>query len=411
MKTEVLAVGFSYGLGSGYWLIAALRMEPAAYGVLMQWYGVITLVTAIFALRTHDYFFYLQASHGVSRQGAFRAAVRLEVTLFLLNAVAACLLTLASPHLGMPRLEMSQWLFFGLGLLSGATVLQGASLGAIRALKHDRLVVIAELTTGICWAAVVGVLLFAKTVSPAAALGLALLVNAVRSLLLVFMGVRAVHRIPVAEGVSDVRGIDRRISFGFLVGGQMTNILKNNILSLETLILGRLVPAEGVALFRVGRSLVNFSVVVTNISYQKGFALLSAAGTQLARRDALRQIGRISLLLWLISLPLIAAAALMFVWMKRDAAYQDLLQIVAILSLGMGALALQQAEFALLTLRAKFRLISIGFLCGAVLTALLCYLFKDFMSVHLFAAIVVIASFFRVFVMRRHALRELKEAI
>jgi O-antigen/teichoic acid export membrane protein len=126
-----------------------------------------------------------------------------------------------------------------------------------------------------------------------------------------------------------------------LLAGQFTNLIKNNLLSLETLLLGRLVAAEGVAVFRVARSLVNLSTVLLNISYQRSFRALAAEKDDARRGPILRRMSGSAVKLWAASVPPVLVAAIAFAWLKPEG-YADLTWLTALAALAALPVALKR---------------------------------------------------------------------
>jgi O-antigen/teichoic acid export membrane protein len=364
MRLEILAVALSFGATSLFWLVSALRMAAADYGAMMQLQALLLTCVALFSLRTHDLVFHLQAHHDWALKAAWRLALRLELVLMLLGSVCVLVashwLPLGAVDAGGPA--GAAWV--ATVLLANLTVLQGASAAYLRARHLDRRIAAADTAATAAWLLALAYVLLTPRPATWLVLGVAFAAGAVRPLVLTALAV-APHAgtDPSATDTPATPVLDRRRIGGFLLGGQFTNLIKNNLLSLETLLLGRLVAAEGVAVFRVARSLVNLSTVLLNISYQKSFRALAAEKDATRRGPILRRMSRSAVKLWAVSLPPVLVAAVAFVWLKPTG-YADLPWLTALAALAALPVALQQPHFAGLSLDGRFGRINASYIAG-----------------------------------------------
>lgn len=374
MRLEIIAVALSFGATSLFWLVSALRMAAADYGAMMQLQAVLLTAAALFSLRTHDLVFHLQTHHDWALKAAWRLALRVELVLMLLGSAsvlaASHWLPLGAANAGGPA--GLAWVITV--LLANLTVLQGASAAFLRARHLDRRIAAADSAATGAWLLALAFVWLTPHPAHWLVLSVAFTAGAVRPLVLTALAVAA-HASADAAPASDATApaLDRRRVGRFLLAGQFTNLVKNNLLSLETLLLGRLVAADGVAVFRVARALVNLSTVLLNISYQKSFRALAGQPDAARRGPILQRMTRSSLKLWALSVPPVLLAATVFVWLK-PAGYDDLPWLTALAALAALPLALQQPHFAGLSLDGRFGRINASYVAGFLALAAGCAL-------------------------------------
>lgn len=398
MRLEIVALMLSFGTSSLFWLLAAFRMETTVYGTMMQWQALLMVSAAFFAWRTHDLVFHLQKHHESTLRQAYFTAVKLEIALTSAGTVCAVLLLKAAPWFGIAEASSAALAIVLVSLLANLTVLQGSATAYLRTLQLDRRIAHVDLITGVCWSVAVGLLWVLPASMPMAVLTMGLAAASVRALALAWFAWSAarnqhdpLERKPLAL---DLRGLGK-----FLVAGQLTNFVKNNLLPLETLLLGRLAGADAVALFRLARSLLNLTTVMLNISYQKSFVLLVKAADTMARQQATRRMTRTSVLLWAGSLPIVFLVAYIFVLLRHDNAYDQLLVVLALAAVATLPMALQQSVFAALSLDGDFRRINIAYVIGLLALAGACVVFRHAMTVNLFIMCIAMSGFVRLFMM------------
>jgi len=179
----------------------------------------------------------------------------------------------------------------------------------------------------------------------------------------------------------------------FLLKGQTLNAVKNNLLNVETLILGALAGSATVAVYRVIRSLNNLLVVLLNIEYQKAFAALSHAsqrGEEL--RSVMGAIRRRCLVLWLQGMPVVIAAALVFATVNPDPVYNFSPGLLAIAGLAILPVAWQQANFAYLSSKGDFGVMTLAYLAGMIALVAVAAVWPWQMSATVFFALSCISA-------------------
>lgn len=409
MRREIVSVALSFAGTSLYWLVSALRMDATGYGQMMQVQAVLMTITALFTLRTHDLVFHLTNSYGWTLRRAFASALKLEFALVGLGAVSALLAwhwiaryaSDAHPGASSPTWPV-------VVLLANLSILQGASAAYLRSLRQDTRIATADLVTALAWAAALGWLLAAGNPHMVDVLLMGFGAAAVRPVSLSVLAVTTLAKGPTTPGspanAAKPRHMDVRSVSYILLAGQFTNMLKNNLLSLETLLLGRLVPAESVAVFRIARSFLNFSNVLLNISYQKTFRELANATPGTNRGSIIRAMNRSSLRIWGLSLPVIFGAAAVYLWVQPSGAYGGLMSAMVVATLASVPVVLQQSSFAALSLDNRFA--PINFAYGAAFLSLLlaCALMASHMNLVLFLIVSGLAALLR-YTLLNHAAR------
>jgi len=398
MRLEIVASVLSFAMSSAFWLLAALRMEPSSYGVLMQWQSLLMIGAAFFAWRTHDLVFHLQREHGAGLREAYLVGVRLELMLACGGAVVAVLLLIQAPLLGVARPTAPLLLLAALGLLSNITCLQGSPTAYLRARALHQYIAYIDLGVVSAWAVALAVLLASPHLPPLEALALALGAASTRALLLILVAWRNSRGADIADPHA-ARPAGWRSMARFLVAGQSTHLLKNNLVSIETLLLGRLSGPDAVALFRVAKSFQSLTSVLLNVTYQRAYAALHHAEDHAQRRQVVGSMTRKSLLMWAGALPVIFLAAFAFLHYRDHPAYAGLYRAVGLCALAALPLALQQSDFANLTLTRRLSRIVAAYGAGLALLLLGCVLFHNQMTTDLFIGLTVVAGFVRYAVM------------
>lgn len=402
MRLEIVSVTLSFGASSLYWLVSALRMDAAVYGGMMQLQALLLTCVAVFSLRTHDLVFHLQAHHGRPLRTAYLGALQLELALTVIGSACCLVLALLGVFGLLASSGVSPALWAAAALLANLTILQGASAAYLRGSHLDRRVAWADLLTALAWGAALVSALTLRAPATWWILGIGFAAGAVRPLALTgFALTGALWQSPDQPAVNgNLPPLNRRQLGRFLVAGQFTNLLKNNLLSLETLLLGRLAGADQVALFRVARSLLGLATVLLNISYQKAFRALAASKEAGQRQQVIRRMTRSSLKLWAGSLPIVFAAGLLFVHLKGGPHYNGLVLVLAVAALAALPLALQQSDFAALSLDGQFARINLAYSLAFGLLLVGCLVWADRMSALLFLALSAVAGLLRFALLR-----------
>jgi len=350
----------TFNLGAG------LLLPAETLGQALQWQAVFLIIGTLLTCRTYDLVFFLRANHGLTLETAYRAALGIEALLALTIAVLAGIW--AQNHALWPGGITPEWLFAGLA--TATTAFQGASQGYFRAQARPGYIIAALLVStagygfGCLWLA------WARP-DAQSFLSVSLGLMAVRPLTLMafaaLIGQKPDAAAPAPDTTSRNTSMPWRAVALFLLKGQTLNAVKNNLLNVETLILGALAGSTTVAVYRVIRSLNNLLVVLLNIEYQKAFAALSLAskrGEEL--RSVMGAIRRRCLTLWLQGMPLVIASALVFAAVNPDPVYTFSPGLLVIAGLAILPVAWQQANFAYLSLKGDFVVMTIAYLAGMV---------------------------------------------
>ena len=394
MRLELVSVALSFGASSVFWLVAAWLMELGVYGSVMQMQALLLLSSALFSLRTYDLVFHLGKHHGWPLGTAWRAALRVEIGL-LLAGTTCCAVVLNWPGLA-PAALGGNAAGYGLVLavLANLPLLQGASAALLRGQHRDHDVAVAELCAFGAWAMALLVIWTAAPLTPRLLLISAFAAGAARPLALAALALRAYEEVSAPALAMDRRRIAR-----YLLGGQLTNLLKNNLVAIETLLLGRVAGAEAVALYRVARSMLNLSTVLLNIGAQKAFRELPKAVTELARAATLRRLNREALIIYGCTLPVSFAVAWAFSRWHANGSYDDLVSTLAWSALAMLPLVLQQSQFAALSLDGGFSRIGAAYAGGLLLLVAGCLLLNP-MPLIVFLIVVALAGSLRYALLR-----------
>jgi hypothetical protein len=406
MRKEIIPVAVSFGATSLYWLGASIGMEVADYGRMMQQQAMLLIVTALFSLRTYDLVFHLQKSHAWSLRRAYRSALLVEVVMTLLST--ACSLVVGH-WISVATFNASATgsdLVWSLAvLLVNLSIMQGASAAYLRGLHQDQQIAKVDLLTATAWVAALIWLVATDHPTILEVLGAGFTAAAMRPLALTAFA-HAATASDQTPSRTDVKPLNKRGIGYVLAAGQFTNLLKNNLLSFETLLLGHFVTSEAVAVFRVARSFLNLSTVLLNISYQKTVRDLAACSSNLKRKPIIRLMTITSFKLWGLSIPVIFVAAVFYDQFQIGAGYGNLLAVLGVSAIASVPVVLQQSDFAALSLDGRFRLINWAYGIGFLVLLLGCVVLSNWMTLMIFILISGSATLVRFFLLRRAVLQE-----
>ncbi len=359
--TERIATIASVFAASVFGLAAGLILPASALGHALQWQAVFLIIGTAMACRTYDLVFFLQTTHGLSLESSYRVSLLVEAVLAAAVVAGAAMLTLVYPPwktFDLPILSMSI-------LATAMLTFQGASQAYLRA--HTRvgdIIFSVAASTALYLLGCLALVVYRPTAEGFLTLSLCLL--STRPLMLLTLSVRFARGQP--RGPRDEGGADAvpwRATGLFLMKGQVLNAVKNNTLSIETLILGALSGAEVVAVYRVIRSITNLVPVLLNIEYQKSFSELNGvmrAGGSVPH--ALGRIRRRCLLVWMQGLPLVIGSALAFSVIQQDPVYDFSAALLISSCLATLPVSLQQASFAYLAIVGRFVSTSAAYVIG-----------------------------------------------
>lgn len=360
MRFELLAASASFGAASVFWLCTAYALPAQSFGVLMHWHAAVALLVSFFSLRTYDLVFFLKGRSGGNGRAAFSRALSVECIAYASSVVLVSLLFLFSPILGgvFPPLTA-----IALAMLSSTAVLLGASQALLRSVKRERDLAFSDTVGSLSFAAAAAAVLVYRPD------GTTLLLWAMAALAvkpLVQLGFAMVR---LRELAIEAVAADQVAIASYVFSGQLTNVLKNNFVALETLLLAQVAAPQAVALLRLSRSFVNFSSVLLNQAYQRAFYQFSKR--PVAEHGAvIRRMDWLSIKLFALAVPVVILAAFVFQYFKSDSAYQDLLLVVGLTLLAAVPIALQQSHMAYRFLHGQFRRVNIANVTGMLLIAL-----------------------------------------
>lgn len=384
MRKEILSVALSFGATSLFWLAAAIRMDTAVYGRMMQVQALLLIITALFSLRTHDLVFHLRTSHSWSLRRAFWISLCVELVLTASSTACSFVAWYWVSSDSSSAAAVSDCAAWPLALLLvNLTIVQGASAAYLRGGHRDLQVAKADLLTAAAWSLALAWQMLVVHPAIANVLIVGFAAAAVRPMAL------TAFALIVAAGDNtpehgEAKMLDRRGVGYVLIAGQFTNLMKSNLLSVETLLLGQLVSSEAVALFRVSRSFLNLSTVLLNISYQKTFRDLAASLSRIQRAAIIRRMTITSLKLWGMSVPFVFLAAMMYMWLRPSSGYEGLLPVLGVATFASLPLVLQQSDFAALTLEGRFGRINLAYGIGFVVLLIGCAVLAKWMTLMIF---------------------------
>jgi len=400
MRFEILTSGIAFTATSLYWLFAAFRLSAGEYGQMMQLQALILIVTAIFSLRTHDLVFYLQKTHSWDLRHSFIFAQNLEIALVILStAGAVCLLLLHSILSDPAHADVSIVTWSAISLLANSTLIQGSSLAYLRAHHLDAKIAWSDLYAIGAWIGALFLLAIWKHPKPNEVLVIGFAASAIKPIALLVISRSAPTVRTLRLGMPMIALNKKEISY-FLLGGQLTNMLKNGMISVETLLIGLMMSTESVAIFRISRSFFGLTTALLNITYQKTFRELVKQKTATEINLTITNFNSKSLKLWAVSMPPIIVASFMFLHIKNDIAYSELPFITLLISIAFLPIAIQQSHYALLTLEARFKKISMAYFVGASVLLLSCLSLNSQMTLPLFVLTLMVANFSRYWFLR-----------
>jgi O-antigen/teichoic acid export membrane protein len=401
MRKEILSAAVSFGAVGLFWLGASIRMDALDYGRMMQHQSMLLVIVALFSLRTYDLVFHLHKSHAWSLRRAYRSAQLLEVALTLVST--ACSLVVvhwtssgafntATTGSGMA------WSFTV--LLLNMSIMQGASAAYLRGLHQDQRVAKVDLLTAAAWLVALIWLVATDRPTISEVLGAGFTAAFMRPLALTVFAHTATVIDQTPPG-ADALPLNKRRTAYVLAAGQFTNLIKNNLLSFETLLLGQLVTSEAVAVFRVSRSFLNLPSVLLNISYQKTVQYLATSSCNLEREAISRRMTIMSLKLWGFSLPVIFVAAVIYDKFQTGPEYANLLVVLAVAAIASVPVVLQQSNIAVLFLDTRFSRINWAYGVGFLALLAGCAVLSNWMTLIIFILISGSATLVRFFLLRR----------
>lgn len=390
MKLELLAASASFGAASVFWLCTAYAISADSFGLLMQWYAAVVLLVSFFSMRTYDLLFYLKSRTGSNGRNAFCRALKVECAAYAASSLLVSALCLISPALGG---NFSPMAAIAMGMLSSTAVLLGASQALLRTVKRERDLAFSDAVALLAFVAAAAGVLWLRPDS-ATLLLWALAAFAVKPLVqlaFALVRLRNLDQEPVpAEQVA---------IGGYVFSGQLTNVLKNNFVALETLLLAQVAPTQAVALLRLSRSFVNFTTVLLNQAYQRAFLQFSQRPEN-EHPGLMRRMNWLSLKLFALAIPVVILAAFAFQYLKSDSAYQDLLLVVGLTLLAAVPVALQQSHMAYRLLKGQFRRVNVANVAGMSLIALVTLATPWVNDVYSFLILCLIAATVRWLMMR-----------
>jgi O-antigen/teichoic acid export membrane protein len=403
MYFEIIAVGFSFAFTSLYWLICAFKMTATDYGHMMQIQAFMLIVTAICSLRTHDLVFYLHKSHSLPLHQSFNLAQTLEFVLVAISATSTFLISALINWSSNTKI-LSDDIFTSvlISFIANVTLLQGASLAYLRAQHLDANVAWSDLINICAWGVALTWLIRIGEPSIIEVLGVAFTAAALKPLSLLIIS-RIFLLFNPSQIKSSATNLDRRSIGYFLLAGQLANTMKNGMTSIETLIVGRLLTAESVAVFRIARSFLGLTTALLNISYQKTFRELVKVKEKTELKKIIRLMNKSSLKLWALSVPIIIIASFLFTLINKNIIYNQLPEITLITALAYLPIALQQTSYARLSLEASFHGINKAYIIGLAVLLLTCLITTTFITLPIFLFIVMVANFSRLWVMSAFA--------
>ena len=396
MRFELFSTIAAFGGSSAFLLLLAFVMPAKDYGTLMQCQAVFLLITAVFSFRTYDLFFYLQKNYGYDETSAYAQTFCYEWLLVGLSFTTLCVARSVFEAFGY-TLDFIPLLFVPLALLSSIVIVQGTAQAVIRAQKQDNLIAFGNLLQGGAFGAAFLYVLLAQRLRIDILLLILLAANAIRP---VFLCLAALTLGRIKNPIPSTREIRFKLVASYLFSGQLTNFLKNNLISVETLLLGWGAGAESVAVYRLARSFLNFVTTLLNIIYQRTYrALLSIEGTGKDLSKALKRVDAQSVKIWAGATPVVLFSVWTFVWLKNDASYQQLLLVVLLLSVVILINALQQSLFANNALQGNFGIINKAY-CANIAVLILGYvLVAKHMPMYGFIAMVFTGALVRYFLL------------
>jgi len=391
---------------SAYWLLVAVRISPSEYGVIMQWQALLMFLSAIFALRTHDLVFYLNRSHNFSLKESFQYSFNLELLLALMGFFISGLITYNINLIDIGQVKPpSATIILILAFLANITLLQGACTAYLRISLCDRDIAVVDFIVSIAW---IFCLITVAYLPPSGFLMLliALLASGTRSILIILMAIILLKTNREAEPQEEKKRTPIKVVIKFLLLGQIPNFLKNNMQSIETLLLGRISPAETVAIYRIARSFVSFSSVFINVIYQKAFSALHHAKNKNEIAKIKVQTSKRGIISWLISIPVIFIGTFLFQQIKGSQSYPDLDLVVIFALIASLPIVLQQAEYAILMLNNNFIKISISHIIAIfILVFLMVAFYPNKMSADIYFIFITIAGLGRYLYMRKECVK------
>ena len=399
MNFEIMAVGFSFAFTSLYWLICVFKITPANYGHMMQIQAFVLLVTAVFSLRTHDLVFYLHKSHSWSLRQSFNLAQTLEFALIIISATSTLAISaLINWSSNTQILTDDIFTSILISFIANITLLQGASLAYLRAQHLDINIAWSDFFNICAWVVALTWLIRIEEPSIIEVLGAAFTAAAIKPISLLIISRKSSLFIPF-QIKSKVTNFDRKSIGYFLLAGQLANTMKNGLISIETLLIGRLLTAESVAVFRIARSFLGLTTALLNISYQKTFRELVKIKEKSELKKVIKLMNISSFKLWAFSIPIICIASVLFSLINESIIYKQLPEITLITALAYLPVALQQTYYARLSLEALFNSINKAYIIGLVVLLVSCLIAATFITLPLFIFIILVANFSRLWVM------------
>lgn len=395
-RAEFLLAFANAGFGSLFWLIAAFVMSSSVYGAMMSVQAAVLVVVMAFSLRTHDLFFFLIDSNGMTAKRTYFALIKFELFSVL---ASSCLVAVASfiYFAGdiTPALAAT---LFALAASLGSS--NGTAVAEARFSRRNREILIADAICLAFWLAALGAIVFGPQPDPSVVLVIGAVPLAARTAFLIVRTARMAAR----QATPGDRGPSlehRRTMITFLAAGQSANFLKNASISIETVLVALFFNPATVALYRIARAALGLSSSALNVTYQRTFPKLAAATSREETSRLARLLERRSLLLQLCAFPVASGIGYVYATTHPEVSHVMIQLVTAGLLLSLLPVALQQGVFAVLNLKGRHHQVSFGYvlaLAGLALAALATALWP---RLWVFIAGLTLANFLRLAWLRR----------
>jgi hypothetical protein len=396
----LLVAALSFAISSLYWLVLSLKISAFQYGELMQVQAVAQILSTVFCLRFHDLVYFIIQRYSWQSKTAFIYSFKLELLLSVLGSgisIIAIPLVFKVMVGYIPKASFSELAI--VITLSNLAVMHGSATAYLRVSKQGKQIIFGDTISILI--GVMGLVWVIQTddfrLFYVLAIGLS--INSLRS---VYLNIWSVfHNNSCSNGrIGLVKQLNIKTLISFLFAGQLTNIVKNSLLSFETVLLSKLGQSHAIAVYRVSKSFFGITSIMLNIEYQISYTLLAKASSMSETLSAIGFIRRRATQIWMVSLMPISVVAVVYLYLNRSLEYNCMPLILLFIALASLPVALQQGEFAYLTQQGDFNIINKAYILSTVGFAFTCLLLQTLESLNLFLMVMTVAYFCRYYILR-----------
>jgi hypothetical protein len=355
-RLEIVSKYFVQLMSSGYWILAALVMSMNAYGEMMLIYAGVTLIVNLFRIRSFDLFYWMRSSLKESTDSAFFRTFSYELELVLLLILIAVVFQFFD--FGIFPAESN--LVFGIFIAYCMGNMAGSVMAILREEEAIGVLLSGDLVSAVFWIAAIIILFLSPNILP-----IEVLLLGVISLVSRPVTLHILHFLRMPKRYFQRPVLVRRPEALFIAKSHIANVMKNNIVSIEVLLLGMVSNNQTVGLYRLARSALSMFLIGLNVSYQKILKVLGLQPQSASAKEVIIQKQkRFNWMVYFIGLPAGLVALSIFSMLKDDSDAAMLLITFTAVWASQFPTVMQQLPFAVAIIRAEYFRILIAWTLG-----------------------------------------------